>query len=165
MHCRMHLLRIWLYMNFSLSTNIIWWCVNFSKECCVSSIEMRRNAFVNFGWINDNFRHSFWSQGYLGYTDKYIEVHVSVIKGFKIGQNKASIVFRPSCKILLFAKSVDPYIPSYLTTVIKRRWCIRVYGQLRSDKLLLLTFESVEPKIDRTAGSGSKKNGLSLCGK
>ena len=41
--------------------------------------------------------------------------------------------------------------------VIKRRWCIRVYGQLRSDKLLLLTFESVEPKIDRTAGAGSKK--------
>ena len=49
--------------------------------------------------------------------------------------------------------------------VIKRRWCIRVYGQLRSDKLLLLTFESVEPKIDLTAGAGSKKNGLSLCGK
>ena len=42
--------------------------------------------------------------------------------------------------------------------VIKRRWCIRVYGQLRSDKRLLLqTFESVEPKIDRTAGTGSKK--------
>ena len=51
--------------------------------------------------------------------------------------------------------------------VIKKRWCIRVYGQLRSDKLILLlqTFESVEPKIDLTAGAGSKKNGLSLCGK
>ena len=61
----------WWYMNFSLSTNIIWWCVNFSKECCVSWMEMRINAFVNFGWNNDNFRHCFWSQGYLWYTDRY----------------------------------------------------------------------------------------------
>ena len=46
----------------------------------------------------------------------YIKVYVSVLKGYKIGQNKSSIVFPPSCKILLFAKSVDPYIPSVVVS-------------------------------------------------
>ena len=48
----------------------------------------------------------------------YIEVHVSVVKGYKIGQNEASIVFPPSCKFLLFAKSVDSYIPSDLSNEV-----------------------------------------------
>ena len=51
-----------------------------------------------------------------------------MIKGYKIGQNKASIVFPPSCKILLFAKSVDPYIPSEFNIRIK-------WGFLRIHKL------------------------------
>ena len=41
-----------------------------------------------------------------------------MIKGYKIGQNKALIVFPSSCKILLFAKSVDPYIPSDLSNEV-----------------------------------------------
>ena len=42
----------------------------------------------------------------------YIKVYISVLKGYKIGQNKALIVFPPSCEILFFAKSVDPFIPT-----------------------------------------------------